>query len=90
MINFQQPSTRFGPIKFQSDLSQDCRQLPDEIPDWCKTKLIAKISNSALSNVHSEEVSKVIKNLVSAIENSQQFNINSGYVDYIKKSSKNI
>merc|ERR1712018_310773 len=29
----QQPSTHFGPIKFQSDLSQDCRQLPDENPD---------------------------------------------------------
>merc|ERR1719278_224025 len=74
----QQPSSRFGPIKFQSDSSIDCQQLPDENSDWCKTKLIAKVSNNAIDNIESPEISKTIGRLVSAIENSQQFSINSG------------
>ena len=76
----QQTSVRFGPIKLQPDSNADCRQLPEEGSDWCKTILIAKVSNNALNKVSSEEVTNVVKHLVNAIENSKQFRVGSGYV----------
>ena len=74
----QQPSVKFGPIQFQSDLNADCRQLPDEGSDWCKTILISKVSNDALKKVSSDEVTNVIKHLVNAVETSTRFRIGSG------------
>ena len=75
VFHFQHPLNQFGQAA-----TQNCHQLPSENLDWCKTILLAKISNKAMANVPSEEVTNVVKHLVTAVEMSKHFRIGSGYV----------